>query len=191
MEAFLDESTPNDRSGIYYVTAAVVVVADPQAVRELALSVVENKTTHKYFRWSTDKRPGPRQRMLDVLSESGAAVFAAVAHPVKPTRQTHARAQTLVEIATQLAHEHINTLVIESGDTHQDQRDRQTLVDLQHQNPALAIPTYRFATKTEPLLWLADAAAGIVSSAVTGKDASWLNQLDARGLGVTITNVEP
>jgi hypothetical protein len=52
-------------------------------------------------------------------------------------------------------------VIIESGDAATDGRDKATLLDT-HRNDGGVPFTYTWATKAEPLLWLADAIAGAV-----------------------------
>lgn len=66
--------------------------------------------------------------------------------------------------------------MIESGGP-QDTKDRQGLIDLVHAGHCPADLTYSFEAKTEPLLWLPDAVAGLLSEAETRKSDHWIAEL--------------
>jgi hypothetical protein len=59
----------------------------------------------------------------------------------------------------------------------QDAEDRRTLVDLVHTSVCPAELSYRFAGKDEPLLWLPDAVAGLLSEAECRRADRWVAEL--------------
>lgn len=175
MIGLIDESTPESARGIHYVIGAAVLLepAQREEVRERLLKLMEGRQTP--FHW---KREGvqKRGRMIELIGDLEVGVFATVHHPVARARQEVARRQSLETLVPTLVREGVSELVIESRGP-QDAKDRQALVELGHAGLCPADIQYSFDAKTEPLVWLPDAVAGLLSEAETRKADGWIAEL--------------
>lgn len=115
-----------------------------------------------------------RDRMLDQIRELG-AVAVVRARPSGRRGQVGARAELLPTILAAVVAEGISHLVIESRGSREDGRDRGVILDSFH---ATDVPfTYDWRTKAEPLLWMADAAAGSCRQLIEGGDSNSYDRL--------------
>jgi hypothetical protein len=175
MIGLIDESTPESARGIHYVIGAAVLLEPTQRdeVRERLLKLMAGRTTP--FHW---KREGIQKRrlMIELLGDLEVGVFAAIHHPVARTRQQAARRQSLEALVPTLVREGVSELIIESRGA-LDAKDRQAFIEFGHAGLCPSDLTYSFDAKTEPLLWLPDAVAGLLSEAETRKADEWIAEL--------------
>jgi len=173
--AFADESVRRGPSGLAYVVAAAVIVpGDAEEARQV-LRALSGRTVR--FHWRTE-RDSRRIAMLGHLSELGVSAFARWHSPTTGRRQERSRALCLAALAGDLTRAGIDELVLEAREEHLNRRDLVTLVGAK---AAGVIPEgfrYRFAGSTEePLLWAADALAGVVGGWVVGEADTYLAHL--------------
>ncbi|WP_419853918.1 hypothetical protein [Candidatus Poriferisodalis sp.] len=178
--AVIDESSPEAGGGIYYIVAAVVIFDWPD-VRERVENVVGGRTSHFHYRSEGREAIG---RMAAVLEESG-ALASVLWRSVGRRHQVEARRDLLAVHARQLASDGVSHLIIESGDEATDQRDQDTLLDT---FAASGVPfSYDWRSKSEPLLWTADAACGIASEFLLGSESEHFDRLADAGT-IEVTN---
>ena len=127
------------------------------------------------FHW-TKEGVEKRHAMIDLLGELDVGVFATVHSPVAPKRQENARARSMRQLVTMLNREGVDELIIESRGI-QDVHDRQVLIEAAQAGLCSPELTYSFGTKTEALLWLPDAVAGLLSEAECGRSDRWIADL--------------
>ena len=128
------------------------------------------------FHWRNESEAS-RFRMLEVLtgSEAIAEVYVCTATQKQERSRTQCIELMLWDLMTGDAPE----LVFESRQEHNDRRDRSKILNSQKRGAAPELLRYSFELPhREPLLWLADAAAGAVSASYAG-DGRYVARLGA------------
>lgn len=164
MLGLIDESAPLSVRGVHYVISAAVLL-DPDRhgeVRARAAQVIG--TRKRPFHWK-DEGIEKRRAMIHVLGELEIGVFATVHRPISPDRERQARRATLTDLVMRLDKEGVDELVIESRGTALDGEDQRILIAGRLEGTWSPELTYSFEGKREPLLWLPDAVAGMLSEA--------------------------
>lgn len=175
MRAYIDETTPEDKGGIYYVAAAAILLADP-ADADAALAAVLPPGRTRPFHWSREG-PQARSRLLDCLQGLGGVAHVCVHYPTGRARQEEARAAVLAAMLPKLLVDGVDELWIESRDADQDKRDQALILDvLARVHPPGGL-SYGWHPKPERGLWLADGVCGAVREYLLGKDRQPLQQL--------------
>ena len=196
MLALVDESVQFAHGPAHYVVAAATIVDDPANAREvLRTRLFEDPNRTRPFHWATE---GARIRlaMLRCLTELNVTIHAGIHHPTGERDQEHARALLLTDVLLpQLLDAGVTDLLIESRDNHpgsigpQDIRDLQTIRN--YLRPWRGTPTFSWAGKDEPLLWVADAVAGIIREHADHTNTTWFQQLRNAGIQAQITWIGP
>lgn len=93
--AVVDETSPSDRMGIYYVVTAAILL-DPDATLSGLTSVVPTRRTRP-FHWATEG-PHARGRMLGLIRESGVVAHVVVHHPTGRKQQERSRSAAMQEL---------------------------------------------------------------------------------------------
>lgn len=171
-----DESTPETAAGVLYVVGAAALV-DPFAVR-LELDGMFDAPRKRPFHW-VGEGVIAKQRIVDVITAAGVVAVANV-RQVGRRGQVAARDDMVRLVAEFSAGEGATHLMIEASDQVTMSRDRKVLLD-HHRHRDGAPFAYDWRTKSEPLLWIADAVAGATADWVTGKAGEWYDQLCDRG----------
>lgn len=172
--AVIDEAAPADRQGIYYVVTAAIML-DVAAVRQGLAEVVPADRVRP-FHWATEG-PQARNRMVELLTETGVVAHVVVHYPTGRRRQEEARRSAMVELVPLVVAEGAAELIIESRSEREDQRDRQSVIEAMRR--AQQAIGYRWEPKSERLLWVADAVCGAVKEYVLHEDGSWLDRLES------------
>lgn len=194
MLLLIDESSLDETRHLvrYVVGVGVMDPVDREKVRERMRQVTGNRS--RPFHWAGEG-PIVRRSMVDALVELSLEAVAASAWPVHQRRQEHARSECLMRIFGLLAERSVNELLIETrekapGNVGQNRLDHGTIVDARHAGLLAPRVKYGWAGKDEPLLWTADAIAGIVGDAARGAPAA-LDDLVAGGVAVTVVRFRP
>jgi hypothetical protein len=166
--AFVDESyVPRTR---HYLLAAVVL---DTASLDDARAAVRDVRRHRRgaFHWH-DERTETRRRALKIAAATSDLQVVVVVKPVPERRQERARALCTASLLAQLqaVDPPVLDVVFESRTATLDRRDRDRIEGLRASRRISATARYGFATKAEPLLWLADAVAGAASLQMAGND---------------------
>lgn len=103
-----------------------------------------------------------------------------VHHPTGRKRQEAARAEGLREILCALRADGVTRVTIESRDHRQDKRDQSTILDVLKADREWK-PDYRWAGKSEPLLWIPDALCGAIHSHLLDTDQGWFDRFRTAG----------
>jgi hypothetical protein len=161
-EAFCDESFEEAEQGGFYVLAAALVdVADQVMVREVMrdMNGVSRKTK---MHWR-DMNSRQRRSVARQLADIPATYVVAVGAPVPPKRQERARVACLRAVATELQARTIEVIHLEKRTRTLDLRDIQTIVGMRYilLKKSTLVLRHR-GGNDEPLMWLADVAAGAV-----------------------------
>ncbi len=174
--AVVDESSPRAGAGVYYIVTAAVVLDAAVVHDRLAWVVGERKSPFHY------RREGPEalERMVASLEE--ADVMATVLwRSVGRRGQVKARRELLAAHARRLADDGVTHLLIESGDSASDERDRGTLLDTFADSEGVPF-RYDWRSKDEPLLWIADAICGMTARHLLGESSAHFDRLSRAGV---------
>lgn len=166
--AFVDESYVS-RTGQYLLAAVVIDDGQGDDARDAALEIRRHRRNALHWH---DERRSTRLAIISAVAARTAAQVVVVTTPVPENRQERGRA---VCIAPLLAHLQASSppvarVILESRTGVLDRRDAQRIEGLRASHRLTDLVRYEFATKSEPLLWLADAVAGAVGSALAGDD---------------------
>lgn len=174
--AAIDESSPAAGAGIYYVIATAITL-EPEHAADIARGVIGERP--RPFHW---RREGPkaRNRMIEAVIDLE-IMATANWRSVGRKQQSAARAELLADLAQDAASSGTSHLIIESGDATTNQRDRSTLLDTFRSQGGVPFH-YDWRSKSEPLLWIADAISGVVADHVTDTTNVHHRNLEAAGL---------
>lgn len=188
MLGLLDESTPESARGVHYVIGAAVLIDPAQRsdVHARALKLIGDR--RRVFHWK-DEGIERRFAMIELLGELDLGVFAVVHRPVAAKRQTVARRESLRTLAAMLCREGVDDLLIESRGI-QDAEDRQTLIEAMNSGLLPAGLSYDFALKSNALMWLPDAVAGVLSEAECRKTDKWVAELQRKAAVLEVRRLD-
>jgi hypothetical protein len=170
--AYVDESLriPN---GLYVLAAVIIADADASQHRETLRRLLYRGQARLHWRDESSRRRGQLISTVCELRHTGAVV---IATGMTPRRQERARRKCIDRLLTELTSRGIARVVFERRQPELDARDHAMLAALRRRQ---SIPAYFqaawHAAQAEPLLWLADIAAGAASLAATGDDTYWSN----------------
>jgi hypothetical protein len=168
--AYVDESL-RVRSKVYVLAAVIVTDRDADRHRETLRGLLYRGQERLHWRDESQRRRGQLIEAVCGLGNTGAVV---IATGMAPRRQERARRKCIERLLAELVGRGIASVVFERRHRELDARDRAMIAALRHQQ---ALPAaFRAAWQPpagEPLLWLADIAAGAVSLAETGDDGYW------------------
>ena len=176
--AVLDESSPPvTGGGIAYVVTAAAIITGPALLTELAALFGAERTRPFHY---TREGVGVLRRMTKLLTEHCVVATAQCTFTGRKG-QVAARRHLLPFISDWLGAEGATHLVIEASDAATMGRDQAHLLD--HHRASGGVPfAYDWRTKSEPVLWVADFIAGVVSDHVIGKDSAKFESLVAAGV---------
>ena len=177
MLVVIDESSPdNQAGGVAYVVTAAAMLAVPEVVS--GLTEMFSSSRKRPFHWAKEG-PAARKAIIDVIISTGVIAVAHCAH-VSRRGQLPVRLEMLADLSGWAAIEGATHLMIEASDDATIGRDRKALLD--HHRELGGVPfTYDWRSKSEPVLWVADAIAGSVGEFVVNKNAYWYEQLREAG----------
>jgi hypothetical protein len=171
--AVVDESSPqNAAGGVSYVVAVAAMFEPAQA--SASLNGLFEADRRRPFHW---EREGPiaRNRIIEIASEIGVSATAFFSH-VSRKGQKHTRTEIVDRIARLVAADGVEHLIIEASDEATIGRDRHAILKA-FDGVGGAPFTYDWRSKSERLLWIADAVAGATAEFVTDRDSTWANRL--------------
>ncbi len=181
MKAALDETSPEDSGGVFYVVGSTVLIADEITAAKALAAVIDQPGRKRPFHWHTEGSE-TRARMVECLAELGAVAHVCVHYPTGRRRVVKARERALAEVIPHLLDDGATELMIESRGTREDARDRATILDSLRDLGAPGALGYSWHPKTEPLLWLADAVCGAVREyLLQTAEMTYFEQLQANG----------
>ncbi len=174
--AVVDESSPAAGAGVYYVLTTAVVFS-ASVVQERVADVIGERAKPFHYR-----REGIEaiERMVSVLEEID--VMASVLwRSVGRRGQVAARREMLATHARRIASDGVTHLIIESGDTISNQRDKATLLDTFADSGGVPY-RYDWRSKAEPLMWVADAICGVATEHLLSNPSKHFNRLAKAGV---------
>jgi hypothetical protein len=174
MNAYVDESIRRSESGIYLVAAAIVTDVDLDEARYRVRSVIGRGQPR--FHWRDESEP-QRRRMLEAIVELGPTAAAYVCVPTG-RRQDRARALCIGRMLWDLKELGARHVTFESRQPHNDRKDARTIERAKRSGTAAAELRYVFQRPLdEPLLWVADALAGVASARMAGEPSELFDVL--------------
>ena len=167
---YVDESM-RVRAGVYVLAAVIVADTDAELYRETLRALLYRGQLRLHWRDESSRRRGQLIEAVGGLRHTGAVV---IATGMTPRRQERARRKCIERLLAELSGRGIGSVVFERRHPGLDTRDQALIGALRRQQ---SLPAgFRAAWKAadgEPLLWLADIAAGAASLAETGEDTYW------------------
>lgn len=164
--AFVDESYSTQNR--HYLLAAAIVADEMLDEARDEIATLRRRHTAP-FHWHAE-HPLARLAMLRAAAESTISRVAVVARPVPDRREERARAACLTTLLMHLTSREspVNTVVFEARTTALNRRDAARIEGLRASRRVPAAVRYDFATKSESLLWFADAIAGAAAAQASG-----------------------
>jgi len=168
--AHIDESL-RVRHGLYLLAAVIVADADAHSHRQALTALLLRHQARLHWR---DEGSMRREQLTDAICELRYTGIIVIATGMTSARQERARRKCIERLVIELARRGIANAVFERRHDELDAGDRTLITALrrQHSIPPSFRATWNPAV-SEPLLWLADIAAGAASLAETGDDADW------------------
>lgn len=162
--AFVDESLRPGPNG-FYVVAAVVLLDDIPRAR---ISAEKVPPGGKRFHWK-DEREASRLAMLDVLLELGVGLWSYECRRCPTSKQERARTKCFELLLWDLKELGVEQLVIEARGRAADRKDARAIGHAQRASAASTRLVYEHRQPNrDSSLWLPDALAGAVASAIAG-----------------------
>lgn len=179
--AVVDEAAAEIGGGVHYMIASAVILDHGLMTSDLVAMVAARK---RGFHWI---REGPMMRtsMLDLIQDHGIVAHTLV-RATGRRQQVLARAHLLAKISLLLVDEGIDRLVIESQGELGDGRDRASLLDTFREQGGVPF-SYDWRTKSEPLLWIADAVGGACREHLIGQNSDYFERLRSMGAMTALT----
>lgn len=171
LHVYVDESARDD-NGLCVVAAVVLNDGQASAARTELAAILPPGA--KRLHWNSDS-PVVRNQVSQVIQRQADHVSAYVSYYDSNKRMNDARERCLMHLIADVGGVPFKTVTLDQRSPHQDTRDRvlwsQQCVRLRLPNP----PTLSHAgSLSEPLLWLADAAAGAVGEHLAHKDPTYI-----------------
>ena len=169
MIAVIDETTPESQGGVFYVVNAGIVIEDPDEARVVLRKVIDASGRTRPFHWHKEG-PAARDAMCEAIEQLGVVSHVGVGHPTARHGQEKARAVALGLVLPRLLADGVVEVLIEHRTDRQDQRDQAVILDVLHAQGRAGSLAYRWVSKTEPLVWIADALGGVMFDYLLGRD---------------------
>jgi hypothetical protein len=152
-----------------YILCASVITADMVNEARSVLRGLKPAAARK-LHWREPATGAQRQKIVEQIAALGLSHIVVVRLSVTDTARRQ-RAKALEMLCVELEKVGVQELTLESRGPADDQRDLKTLAGLRSRrlvSPALRM--WHAAGPKEPLLWIADVCAGVVSDARIGND---------------------
>ena len=191
----IDESDDIVHGGRKYVVACAVVLAgDAQAVGARLRDVLNaNPDRTRPFHWSS-QGPELRKQMIGAVASLAEVSFAVIGEVVDSRGQELVRYDCMRALL-KLAGGDAAEIVIESRErmlrnVGQNRTDHRAIVDARHAGDVSPLMRYRWADKTDPLVWAPDAIAGM-ALATRRANPRWLDLFTAAGGDLRVVDIAP
>jgi hypothetical protein len=182
LHAWVDESIQAPRGeqpGVYYLAAAVANPDECGSTREALRGLVRRR--HGRLHWR-DELPDQQEKIAVAIGAQDLAHVIVVGTPVDPRRQERARRLCMQRLLFELDQLGIVQVWLESRHDSLNRRDVVMLDALRSNGAISKVIRVDFGKpKDDPMLWVPDAVAGIVSLARRGRR---MELRDALGKGV-------
>lgn len=158
MICVIDETAPEVNGSVIYVIVSAVLLETESCARAQLQAVIGRRS--RPFHWN---REGERKRLaMAQAAESIGALARGFEQACGRKTQDAARAQLLATALEWAVANGAEQIIIERRSKVQDQRDTATVKrTLRRLGVPIDRPIVRWRGKSEPLLWIADAIAGV------------------------------
>ena len=154
MIAVIDETTIESDKGFIYVIASVTIIEDATFAETTLAGVTRGR--QRPFHW-VKEGPEARQRMVAAVDQLG-AIAAGFQQGCGRRGQDKTRSILLADALLWAAGEGAVGIIVESRGRKLDIQDKRVVKQLR--GAGHRIPDVQWETKSNPLLWLADAVCG-------------------------------
>lgn len=182
MLAVIDETTPFVAAGVCYGVISCVLLGAEDEAKSLVSDVIP-AGRRRPFHWH-EEGIGAKGRMVESIEKIGVLARAVVV-PCGRGRQEAARSIAMVPTIERLVADGCDRLLIERRTPAQDGRDRALILDVLRDLGEPGGLSYDLESKWSPLLWIADAVAGVVADQLKGSALDGLSQRLATSTGLT------
>jgi len=166
--AFVDESSD---AQVYVMVAAVV--GDPREARTQFRGLRRGRQPRVH--WSNENR-ARRAELCAAITRCDVLLVGSYYRTRRPQRQEHSRRECLLGLLGDLDQFGVSDLTLERRDDSGNRRDRKTIEDARRSEIVRPNLAYRHAAPAdEPLLWIADIAAGALRLELSGQDTHYAN----------------
>jgi hypothetical protein len=177
--AVIDETVPEVGAGVHYVLTTAVMLSPITVEAALAALFMDTPGRLRPFHWHKEG-PEARDRITEILVAHGVIAHSRY-QTVGRRGQLAARQLLLAQLASDLHQEQVDHVVIETVDAVTNRRDKRTLLD--HFEPIGGVPfAYDWRSKSERILWIADAINGALHDYMVRGDTTWLSRLQDGGV---------
>jgi hypothetical protein len=160
--AWMDESGYDRPEGASVVLAAVRhTQVDIDALREDLNGLLLGASTYLHWRDEGDDR---RRLIIEVLNAHQLRVHVVITDRIAQRQKERARSQCLRVLLRSLEDAGVTDLLAESRGPELDRRDHHTFNDARRAGIGLGLTLSHGPKRADPLLWAADAAAGLVGA---------------------------
>ncbi|MCP4963593.1 MAG: hypothetical protein GY925_30530 [Actinomycetia bacterium] len=177
--AVIDETVPEVGAGVHYVLTTAVTLSPTDVDLSLAQLFTDTPGRKRPFHWHKEG-PAARNRITEIIIEHGVVAHSRY-QTVGRRGQRDARQLLLADLSTELHLEGVDHLIIESVDDVTNGRDKRTLLDSFESSGGVPF-AYDWRSKSERILWIADAINGAIHDYFVGGDITWFNQLTSGGV---------
>ena len=170
LQAWVDESIQaprREQPGVYYLAAAVADPDECEPTREVLRGLVRRR--HGRLHWR-DELPDQQEKIAVAIGSQDLAHVIVVATPVDTRRQERARRLCMQRLLFELDQLGVAQVWLETRHDSLNRRDV-VMVDALRSNGTIssAIHVDFAKPKDDPMLWVSDAVAGIISLARRGR----------------------
>ncbi|MFT4187270.1 MAG: hypothetical protein QM621_01655 [Aeromicrobium sp.] len=186
LTAWVDESmhdfSPSLGAGFYVLAATVVAREHHGLVRERMLGLVKGRASRLHWR---DESSSRRAVIAETIAGLPVEHVVAIGSPLNLHRQERARRLCLEWALSHLDGQGVAEVFVETRQEQLDRRDIKLLDAARSKRwVSSALRMDFLSPQSEPLLWAADAVAGAVGAALTGRDP-----VPRNALGASVTEI--
>ena len=172
--AWIDESVRVEH-GLYVLAAVIVDDAQMSACRRTLRNLVHQGQGRLH--WHSDAEP-LRNQSLGVLAADAVQIRPYLSFFDRPKRQEEARVRCLAHLVADIVSPGLTEIVLDRRRPNQDVQDLHLIAqELARTGSSLAPRVRHESSVIEPLLWLADVAAGAAGAHLVRRDASYITAI--------------
>lgn len=173
MIAVIDETSPEVGGAILYAVVSCVMIEDEAAAKQACAGVIGDR--QRSFHWNKEG-PNAREAMVRCMESVGVLARAVVVQCGRKSQEA-ARAVALADTIDHVLNEGCMSVLIESRTPRDDGRDRSVILDTLTGREDATDFAYDWRTKSEPLIWVADAVGGAVREHLVGTEPEWYDPI--------------
>jgi hypothetical protein len=193
--AFIDESHRHLGGGRYGTVLAAVAIREADEAAAASLARAQLQPGQRRYHWR-DEGVRSRQAFVSAFTEQddvALTIVIASATVERAQRIGHGRVGNLWRLVTRLTELGVGRLVLESREEWNDRHDRREIERARAAGATSHDLVYSHLRPIDdPVLWLADAAAGVASAHLFGGGSQWWDLWqDARRTEIEVLDQRP